>query len=310
MIIRCENLDQSYGRVRALSGVSFEVDSGCTGLLGPNGAGKSTLIKSLLGQLAIPEGRLRVAGKDPAREPLLVRQAVGYMPEADVYISGSSGLELTTFCGQLAGMRRTDAVSRAHEVLNYVGMGEARYREVEGYSTGMRQRVKLASALVHGPGLLMLDEPTTGLDPAGREEMLQMIDDVAHKRGIDVLFSSHILKDIEQTCDSLVVLSEGRLVFSGSREQFQHQESRVLHVKVKSGREELASLLREAGCEVEAHAGTAHIEVRLPDEGTPSVIWKAAHERKLQIRHLAPATVSMERAFERAMTDRAGEVRG
>ncbi|MBW1811096.1 MAG: ABC transporter ATP-binding protein, partial [Deltaproteobacteria bacterium] len=237
MIISCENLDQAYGKIRVLQGVSFQVQSGCTGLLGPNGAGKSTLIKSMLGQLPVMRNRLKVLEHDPALAPLRVRQLVGYMPENDVYLPGTTGLQLTAFCGQLSGMRRSDAVSRAHEVLHFVGLGEARYREVDGYSTGMRQRVKLACALVHGPKLLLLDEPTTGLDPTGREEMIELIDDIAHKRGIDVVLSSHILLDIERTCDGVVVLNQGQIVFCGSRDDFQHQESRMLHVRVKSERE-------------------------------------------------------------------------
>jgi ABC-2 type transport system ATP-binding protein len=306
VIVRCENLDQSYGKVRALSGVSCTVESGCTGLLGPNGAGKSTLIKSLLGQLSVPAGRLQVVGQDPAVVPLKVRQLVGYMPETDVYLPGSTGLELTAFCGQLSGMKRSDAVSRAHEVLHFVGVGEARYREVDGYSTGMRQRVKLGCALVHGPKLLLLDEPTTGLDPAGREEMLQLVDDVAHNRGIDVVLSSHILRDIEKTCDRLVVLHEGRVVFSGSREDFQHQEARVLHVRVKTDRDKMAESLAAAGCEVNAREGMAYLEVVLPEGKAPDLVWGVALSQGLQIRHLAPATVSMEQAFEKAVRNEAG----
>jgi ABC-2 type transport system ATP-binding protein len=301
VIIRCQNLDQSYGSLRVLLGVAFDVESGCTGLLGPNGAGKSTLIKTLLGQLPLRPGRVSVADLDPSADPLRVRQLVGYMPESDVYLPGQNGLELCAFCGQLSGMRRADAVSRAHEVLYFTGLGEARYREVDGYSTGMRQRLKLACALVHGPGLLLLDEPTTGLDPAGRDEMLQLIDDVAHKRSIDVLFSSHILRDIEQTCDHVVVLNEGRVLFSGSRQDFQHQESRLLHVRVKAGREKMAAGLRSLGFEVVSQEGSGHLEVVLGEGQGIDAVWKTARDLNLQIRHLAPATVSLERAFEKAV---------
>jgi ABC-2 type transport system ATP-binding protein len=307
VIVRCENLDQSYGAHRVLTSVTVSVESGCTGLLGPNGAGKSTLIKSLLAQLPIPRDRIQIAGIDPASDPLRVRQLVGYMPEADVYLPGMNGLELCSFCGQLSGMKRVDAVSRAHEVLNFVGLGEARYREVDGYSTGMRQRLKLASALVHGPRLLLLDEPTSGLDPAGREEILNLIDDVSHARGIDVLVSSHILRDIEQTCDRVVLLNEGRVLFAGSREEFQHQESRTLHVRVKSGKHKMIEALRAKGCREVSREGMGHLEVELPQDGTPQTIWMAAQEQGLQIRHLAPATVSLDRAFEKAV---AGQVPG
>jgi ABC-2 type transport system ATP-binding protein len=301
VIIRCDNLDQAYGARPVLTGVSFQLEAGCAGLLGPNGAGKSTLMKALLGQRPLRPGQLQVCGHDPASAPLEVRQAIGYMPENDVYLPGTTGLEYCTTCGQLSGMRRADAISRAHEVLHFVGLGEVRYREVDGYSTGMRQRVKLAAALVHGPRLLLLDEPTTGLDPAGREEMLALINEVAHRKGMDVLLSSHILRDIEQTCDQLVVLGEGRVAYAGSRERFMQRESKILHVRAKDGKERLAAALRRAGCAVVEGEGVAYLEVELPAALTPEAIWKLAQAEGLQIRYLAPATVSLEDAFVEAV---------
>jgi ABC-2 type transport system ATP-binding protein len=304
-VIKCEQLNQFYGKHQVLEQVSFEIVSGCTGLLGPNGAGKSTLIKTILGQRPLLNNCLLVAGHDPAQDALKVRQQLGYMPETDHYLPQMNGLELVTFCGQLCGMARSDAISRAHEVLHFVGLGEERYREVDGYSTGMRQRVKLAAALVHGPKLLLLDEPTSGLDPAGRQEMLDLIDQVAHQRGVDVVFSSHILKDIEQTCDQVVVLNKGRVLFSGSRQSFQIQEKSVLHVKVKTDFEKMAQALREAGCQVVAQKGMEHLEVELPPELTESMIWKVASQQNLQVRYLAPAIASLEDAFENAVLNQA-----
>jgi ABC-2 type transport system ATP-binding protein len=178
---------------------------------------------------------------------------------------------------------------------------------VDGYSTGMRQRLKLGAALVHGPKLLLLDEPTSGLDPAGREEILNLIDDVSHARGIDVLVSSHILRDIEQTCDRIILLNEGRVLFSGSRDEFQHQESRTLHVRVKSGKHKMGEALRASGCRVVSREGMGHLEIELPQDGTPQLVWKAARQEGLQIRHLAPATLSLDRAFEKAVADQAQE---
>ncbi len=300
-LVECQQLEQAYGALTVLHGVSLVVEPGCTGLLGPNGAGKSTLVRSLLGQLPLQPGRVRVLGLDPAREPLAVRQRVGYMPESDVYLPGMSGLDLVAYCGQLSGLGRVDAVGRAHEVLHYVGLGEARYREVDGYSTGMRQRAKLAAALVHGPELLLLDEPTTGLDPAGRDAMLELVDDVSHRRGLSALLSSHILQDIERTCDRVVVLAGGRVAFSGPRAEFQRREARRVRLRVKADRERLAEVLRAAGCQVEARPGAADLEAELPEGLGAQELWRLARAHGLQLRRVEPASASLEMAYQQAV---------
>jgi ABC-2 type transport system ATP-binding protein len=299
--VEVQALDQAYGPQQVLFGVSLEVAAGCTGLLGPNGAGKSTLVRTLLAQLPLRPGRVRVVGRDPALQPLEVRQRVGYMPEADVYLPGLSGLDLVTFCGQLCGLRRVDAVGRAHEVLHYVGLGEARYRAVDGYSTGMRQRAKLAAALVHGPELLLLDEPTSGLDPGGRDAMLALVDDVSHRRGLTTLISSHILQDIERTCEAVVVLSAGRVVYSGPRAAFQRGQSRRLKVRAKSDPESLRAGLCEAGCRAERSPGAAELEVELPEGASAELIWQVARARGVQLRRVAPSAQSLEAAYEQAV---------
>ena len=182
-LVQFQDLAVSYGLVQALAGISGEFRPGPTGLLGPNGAGKTTLLKTLLGFLDPDRGRMTAFGLDPTREPLEVRRRLGYMPEQDCHLPGMSASSFVAFAGELSGLPRDEAISRAHEVLYYVGLGEARYRNVETYSTGMKQRAKLAQALVHDPDLLLLDEPTNGLDPKGREEMLTLIHDVATRRG-------------------------------------------------------------------------------------------------------------------------------
>lgn len=325
MIVSCKNLDQFYGPTQVLHDVSLSVQTGCTGLLGNNGAGKSTLIKTLLSQLPVATGKVQLAGFDPAVRPLKVRQQVGYMPENDVYISGLSGFEFVAYCGQLYGMPRMDAISRAHQVLHYVGLGEARYRAIDDYSTGMRQRAKLAACLVHGPELLLLDEPTTGLDPAGREQMLDLIDNVSHKCGVSVLFSSHILRDIEQTCEQLVVLNEGRVLFCGPRKDFQEgtgllDEGLMSEVKsaetqvhryllrVKAGRKKMAEALEAKGYAVEIEM--THLEVDLPMEIQPEQVWALARAQGLQLRHLAPLGESLEDAYNRALVDKGPVRRG
>src|SRR4051794_25140139 len=214
-IVSLDRVTVAYGANAALREVTATFGAGAVGLLGPNGAGKSTMIKSLLGFVAPTHGRMRVLGLDVAASPLAIRARVGYMPEMDAHIPGMNAVTFVGYCGELAGLSRVDAVQRAHEVLFYVGLGEARYRNVETYSTGMKQRIKLAQALVHDPDLLFLDEPTNGMDPKGRDEMLELIRDLAHNKAVNVIVSSHLLPDVEYTCDRVVVMDKGRIAAQG-----------------------------------------------------------------------------------------------
>src|SRR5262245_53445997 len=183
--VALDRVSVRYGRNQALREVTAVFPGGAVGLLGPNGAGKSTMIKSLLGFVVPESGAMTVLGLDVRTSPLRIRARIGYMPETDGHIPGMNAVSFVAYCGELAGLPRADAMQRAHEVLYYVGLGEARYRNVETYSTGMKQRIKLAQALVHDPDLLFLDEPTNGMDPKGRDEMLELIRDIAHNKGLN-----------------------------------------------------------------------------------------------------------------------------
>jgi ABC-type Mn2+/Zn2+ transport system ATPase subunit len=189
-VVDLQRVSVRYGRQWALRDVSATFPTGAVGLLGPNGAGKSTMIKALLGLLPPDSGEMRVLGLDVRRSPLQIRGRIGYMPENDAHIPRMNAVTFVAYCGELAGLPPADAMQRAHEVLYYVGLGEARYRNVEQYSTGMKQRIKLAQALVHDPSLLFLDEPTNGMDPKGRDEMLELIRDIAHNKQINLILSS------------------------------------------------------------------------------------------------------------------------
>ncbi|MGH9329457.1 MAG: ABC transporter ATP-binding protein, partial [Vicinamibacterales bacterium] len=192
-VVTLDNVTVTYGKNPALRDVSAEFGSGAVGLLGPNGAGKSTMLKALLGFVKPDRGRMQVLGLDVAAKPLEIRGRLGYMPETDAHIPGMNAVTFVAYCGQLAGLPFSDAMQRAHEVLYYVGLGEARYRNLETYSTGMKQRIKLAQALVHDPDLLFLDEPTNGMDPKGREDMLALVKDIAHNKKISLILSSHVM---------------------------------------------------------------------------------------------------------------------
>src|ERR1041384_7707887 len=232
-VVELQHVTVRYGARTALKDVSAAFPTGAVGLLGPNGAGKSTMIRSLLGFVPPTEGQMSVLGLDVAKSPLAIRSRVGYMQETDGHIPGMNAVSFVAFCGELAGLPRADAMQRAHEVLFYVGLGEARYRNVETYSTGMKQRIKLAQALVHDPDLLFLDEPTNGMDPKGRDEMLELVRDLAHNKGMHLILSSHLLPDVEYTCDSVVVMDKGAVVAAGPIDALKQPRGKIYELRVK-----------------------------------------------------------------------------
>ena len=211
-VIELDGVEVRYGKHTALSDVTARIDGGAVGLLGPNGAGKSSLIKALLGLVTFSKGKATVLGRVVGKQSAVLRRRLGYMPERDAAFPDLTGFQATWYAGRLAGMPDADARRRAHEVLLFAGMEEARYRPVSTYSTGMRQRIKLAQALVHDPDLLFLDEPTNGLDPKGRSEMLELIRVLSQNKGIHVMLSSHLLRDVEEVCSSVVVMRQGQIV--------------------------------------------------------------------------------------------------
>src|SRR5262245_15986116 len=233
-VVSLENVSVLYGKNAALRGVTTTFTGGAVGLLGPNGAGKSTMIKALLGFVVPTSGRMRVLGLDVAQSPLDIRARVGYMPESDAHIPGMNAVAFVAYCAELSGLPRVDATQRAHEVLFYVGLGEARYRNVETYSSGMKQRIKLAQALVHDPDVLFLDEPTNGMDPKGRDEMLELVHDLGHKKGMNLILSSHLLPDVEYACDHVVVIDKGVVATAGPIAALKQPHGSVFEVRVKS----------------------------------------------------------------------------
>ncbi|MCM4079924.1 ABC transporter ATP-binding protein [Paractinoplanes hotanensis] len=244
-IIATQSLTKTYGGgVTALSELTVDVEAGVIGLVGANGAGKSTFIKIMLGLTAPTSGDVRVFGLDPVTETDQVRARVGYMPENDCLPPDVSAAEFVTHLGRLSGLPKTAARERASEALRHVGLYEERYRQIGGYSTGMKQRVKLAQALVHDPDLLLLDEPTNGLDPAGRDAMLSLVHRIGNEFGISVVVCSHLLGEVERICDSLIAIEAGRLL-RADRISAMTGASDVLAVEVSEGTDELAEALTQ-----------------------------------------------------------------
>jgi ABC-2 type transport system ATP-binding protein len=295
VLFQFSNVTKTYGAVTALRGLTLAVPTGAVGLLGPNGSGKTTMIRTLLGLIPVNEGSGEVLGKDIQRQQLEIRREVGFAPEDECLFPHTEGVEFVAYAGELVGMSRIDALQRAHETLDYVGLGEARYRKVETYSTGMKQRLKLASAIVHDPQLLILDEPTNGMDPGGRQEIIELARDLSHNKGMSLLFSSHLLPDVEAVCNHVIVLAAGKLLAQGEIAELKQVHSQSFEVRVKGELAPFANRLRSAACTVDEHADL--LKVVLPAHESPQLIWRTAADAGEQIRHLRPQRSTLEEVF-------------
>jgi len=295
-IIRLENISFRYGDVEAIRDVSLTLPAGIFGLLGPNGAGKTTLMKLLLGFLHPASGQGVIMGQALGEKHKSLRRGIGYMPESDCLVPGMDAVSLTAYLGELSGMPRQEAMKRAHDVLYYVGLEESRYRQVETYSTGMKQRLKLAQALVHDPRLLLLDEPTSGMDPAGRKEMLELIRDIARKESMNIILSSHLLPDIESTCRQVVIMNKGRIAAEESIAGLKKDRRNVFEIRVAVDGGKFFAALAASGWQVdEKDQGLFQV---MPPGGTePAALFRTAHEHGAQIRHFRQSRTSLEDAF-------------
>jgi ABC-2 type transport system ATP-binding protein len=296
--VRVQGVTRSYEGVTALDNLSLTIPAGRTALLGPNGAGKSTLLKILLGLTRVTSGSVEVLGVDPQSDPLGVRARVGYMPEDDAFLPDMTAVELCAYGAELAGLPPNEAVERAHAALFHVGVDDKRYLPVQGYSSGLRQRTKLAAAIVHDPDLLFLDEPTNGLDPPSREEMLSLVADLKDRRGCDVVLSTHLLSDVERVCDHVLVLSAGRLVADAPlKELLGRGDGRYL-ARCKGDAGALSRALADKGVAVTpgGDAAGSTLLVALPD-GDLDVVWRCAVDTQTQVRHLAPKANTLDETF-------------
>ena len=294
-ILEANGLTKHYGSVIALDGINLNIGKGITGLLGPNGAGKSTAIKLFLGLIKPTAGSAQVLGARPY-DSIEIRARLGYMPEHDCLPSLLAASEFLTHMAQVSGLPPAYARARAADTLRHVGLAEERYRAIGEYSTGMKQRVKLAQALVHDPTMVFLDEPTAGLDPLGREEMLALVRRTGNEFGISILLSSHLMGDVESTCDRIVVLDGGRVLEDGTVSQLT-RETETLYVDVDDHREELMVLLRRKGLEAELEGMSIVIE-DVAGESYDTVRDSLA-ESGARLRRMAPRRHRLTEIFRR-----------
>jgi ABC-2 type transport system ATP-binding protein len=280
MTVELKDLTIRYGSLVAVDRATAAFggtggECGAVGLLGRNGAGKSSVLKAILGLVRASSGSIRILDLPPDTSPLELRRRVGYMPERDAWVVGLNGYETVKLAGQLTGLPERDAARRAHEVLYLVGLDEQRYRPVAGYSTGMRQKVKLATALVHDPELLFLDEPTNGLDPRGRKEMLALIRRLAGELGKSVVLSSHILQDVESVCESVVLMEKGKVLESGPLRELLRDHSRVLLLVARGDQAAIREALLHGGALAIEPREDGALRVVVPESFAAGVVFDA-----------------------------------
>ncbi len=303
MLIEIKNVSLFFGTTTALDNLSLEVQGGAVGLLGPNGAGKSTLLKTLLGFVQPNQGTAAVFGLDVQTDPLEIRKQIGYMPEDECLIQGMNAVQLVSYAGELCGMPKRDALQRAHEVLYYVGLDEERYRNIDGYSVGMKQRVKLAQALAHDPKLLLLDEPTNGMDTSGREEMLELVKDIATDKGINVILSSHLLPDVEFACQEIVALSHGSVAIHGQIEALKDNKGQSFDLKIVGDSESYIAALERHNYQVELRPDKRlRVTSGSLSQTDTNFFFKLAYDTRVQLRQLREVKYSLEDIFAEVMS--------
>ena len=309
-LVQARDVTVSFGLVVALDNFSTKVPPGITGLLGPNGAGKSTFIKTVLGLVEPDGGIIRVDGLDPRREMTSVRDKVGYMPEHDCLINSLNPVAMVSYMGQLSGMTKKDSIQRTHEVLDFVGLGEERYRPIKSYSTGMKQKVKLAQAIVHDPTILFLDEPTNGLDPQGRDEMLDLIKRIGAS-GKTLMVSSHILHEIEQVSQNIIIINQGRLVREGPTSSLMHGSEDQYRIRIRGPTEAIAAFLKAIASSfkvLDSRNESGQVSILIQGEGGSGLIFTEAAKAGVQVRYFGPDTLTLEDVF--VSTFRGGETDG
>ena len=299
LVIETQALCKIFGTQRALDGVDLRVARGAIGLLGPNGAGKSTFMKCLLQLQPITSGSAKLLGREVGREGRDIRKRVGYTPEQDCHIPGMVGCEYVTYCAQLCGLPFRAARQRAHEMLDFVGMGQERYRKIDTYSTGMKQRLKLAQAIVHDPEIVFLDEPTNGLDPKGQAQILELIHNLWRVYGITVVVSSHLLHDVDRICEQIIIIARGRVLVHDTLQNLKARKKGAAEVVVADRHHDLqeACARRQWPCEM---LPNGHLKV---EHNAPSLnpLLGVLHELRLAPLEIIPSPNALEETFVQAL---------
>ena len=307
-VIELEQLSVTFGKRPILKSLDGALSGRAIGLLGPNGAGKTTLIHTLLGFHPPTSGTARIFGQDIAQDAKEVRAAVGYMPESDSFIAKMSCVQFVRLMAELSGIPARHALERAHEALFYVGLGEARYRPVDSYSLGMKQLAKLAQAIVHGPKLIILDEPTNGLDPPTRSRMIALIRQIRDSGRARILLSSHLLRDVEECCDEILVLKDGRIAANCNLEEERRANRKFIELETRGGnRTGFAEAIGNLGCEY-ALAGERRLKLIMNDSVEIRDLYRLALANEVQIRRLNFKRDSLEDIFLKAMENESPSV--
>ena len=307
-VIELNELEVRLANRVVLDGLSGKLAGKAIGLLGPNGSGKSTLINTLLGFHAPSRGTARVFDLDVRTHSREIRAAIGYMPENDSFIGTMSGIHFVRYMAELAGVPASHALERAHEAMFYVGLGEVRYRQIRTYSLGMKQLVKLAQAIVHGAKLLILDEPTNGLDPVARQRMIQLIREVRDAGDVNLLISSHLLRDIDETCDEVLILKKGHIAAICNLEEERRANRRFIELETVAAQEAFGVAIRELGCECASFPGERW-KLVMPDSVEIRDLYTIAAQQGVQIRKMNYRRDSLEDIFLNAMDSKLGVAR-
>ena len=298
-LVELQGLSVRFGKREILRSLTASLRGKAIGLLGPNGAGKSTLINTLLGFYQPSAGSARVFGHDIRTATRKIRSLVGYMPENDAFISKMSAVSFVRMMGELSGLPSAVALERAHEALFYVGLAEARYREVGTYSQGMKQLAKFAQAIVHGPRLLILDEPTNGLDPSARQRMIRMVREIRDGGEVRILLCSHLLRDVEDTCDEVLILKEGRIVHYSNLDEERRANKRFLELETYGANGDFTQAIEKLGCECAVNAN--RMKMILADGIEVRDVYRVAAEHEVRIRRLSFRRDTLEDIFLKAM---------